>query len=391
MQKIRSLEGTSTVKLHPRYAAVGAGVLALATLSACGSNNNTPSSSTGGTTSGSTGSSSSTSAATIACGSGTLAGAGSTAQQNAISQWVKDYQQSCSGATINYNPNGSGSGITAFTNKQADWAGSDFPLNATQQTAADARCGTGKAVSIATVPGVIAVMYNVPSASQQLNLSASTLAKIFNGKITNWNDPAIATDNPGVTLASLPIQTFHRSDGSGTSFNFSNYLNKEAPTDFPATANKAWPGTGGQGVQGSSGVAKGVQSTPGSIGYAEVSFATQANLKYANVGNAGGKFVPLNTANAQNFISKAKTDTSNGNIVLTFDYTNTDADAYPVSLVTYEITCSAGNDSSKLPLLKGFLGYLASGAAQAKLPGLGYVSLPTSLQSQVVTAFSGLS
>jgi phosphate transport system substrate-binding protein len=380
------------VKLHPRYAAAGAGVLALATLAACGSNNNTPtttpttSSATGGT------SSSSSSAAAIACASGTLAGAGSTAQQNAISQWVKDYQQACSGATINYTANGSGPGFTSFQTKQADWAGSDYPLSATQQPQADARCGTGgKAVSIATVPGVIAVMYNVPGVSAQLNLSASNLAKIFNGKITNWNDPALAKDNSGVTLPNLAIQTFHRSDGSGTSFNFSNYLNKTAAADFPAAANKAWPGTGGQGVQGSSGVTKSVQSTSGAIGYAEVSYATQAGLKYANVGNAAGAFVPLTTANAQNFFAKATIDTSNGNVKYTFDYTDTAATDYPAVLVTYEFVCQSGNDASKLPLLKGFLGYLASDAAQQKLPGLGYVSLPAAQEAQVQQAFAGLS
>ncbi len=382
------------MKLHPRYAAVGAGVLALATLAACGSNN-TPTSTTGGTTSGGATSSSSSpsagtsSSAAIACGSSTLTGQGSSAQANAMTQWVKDYQLACNGSTINYTPNGSGAGITAFTQKQADWAGSDFPLSAAQQGPADARCSGGKAVSIATVPGAIAVMYNVPGADT-LNLSAATLGKIFDGKITNWSDPAIAADNGGKALASLPIQAFHRGDGSGTSFNFSQYLNKVAPDAFPHAANKQWPGGGGQGVQGSKAVATSVQSTSGAIGYAEISYAKAANLKTAAVGNAAGKFVPLSTDNAKEFLSKSKIGTTNGNIIMSFDYTVSEDNAYPAVLVTYEIACTAGNDSAKLATLKGFLGYLASDTAQAKLTDLGYVALPDSLKSQVVTAFAAL-
>ncbi len=141
-----------------RYAAVaGAGLIAAATLSACGSNNNSPSSS-GSSAAGS----SSATASAISCGSGTLTLAGSTAQANAISKWTKDYQAACSGATVNYNPNGSGAGLTAFEQNQVDFAGSDYPMAATDIPKADARCGAGNhAIDIPLVPGAIAVMYNV--------------------------------------------------------------------------------------------------------------------------------------------------------------------------------------------------------------------------------------
>ena len=394
------------MKIHAgfngRSAAVGAGVLALAMagLTACGSDNNKTSSSSGGSssTSSAAGGSSSSSGSSASggagatCANGTIAGQGSSAQATAISALIKTYQTKCGTSTnVSYNGTGSGPGVTAFTQKQADFAGSDFALNATQQPGADQRCGSGNhALSVATVPGVIAVMYNIPNVSK-LNLSASTLAKIFNGKITNWNDPAIAADNPGVTLPSLTIQSFHRSDGSGTSYNFSNYLNKTAPSDFPAAANKQWPGTGGQGQQGSKGVAQAVQSTSGAIGYAEVSYATSNHLNTASIGNAAGKFVPLTIPNAANFINKAQVDTAGGNYKFNFDYTYSADDAYPAVLVTYEIVCSGGNDSAKLPLLKGFLGYLASGDAQSQLPNLGYVSLSSSQQSAVAAIYAGLS
>jgi phosphate transport system substrate-binding protein len=389
---------------HGRSAAVGAGVLALAMagLTACGSDNNSKSSSSGGSSSsssssssagGSTTSSSSSGAAggSAACAPGSLSGQGSTAQATAVSTLIKNYQTKCgNGTNVSYNGTGSGPGVTAFTQKQADFAGSDFALASTQQGPADQRCGSGKALSVATIPGVISVMYNIPNVSK-LNLSASTLAKIFNSKITNWNDPAIAQDNPGVQLPNLAIQTFHRSDGSGTSYNFSNYLNKTAPADFPAAANKAWPGTGGQGQQGSKGVAQAVKSTAGAIGYAEVSFATQNQLNTANIGNAAGKFVPLTVQNASNFISKAQIDTAGGNYKFNFDYTYSADDAYPAVLVTYEIVCSSGNDSAKLPLLKGFLGYLASSEAQSQLPNLGYVALSADQQAKVQAIYAGLS
>ena len=371
-----------------RYAAfAGAGLIAAATLSACGSNNNTPTASNTGAASGSA----SSTAAAVSCGSGTLTLAGSSAQANAISKWTKDYQAQCSGATINYNPSGSGAGITSFEQKQVDFAGSDFPLSGTDIDKANARCTGGKAIDLPMVPGAIGVLYNISGVTSPLNLSASTLAKIFNGKITTWNDPAIASANPGVTLPSTKITTFHRSDKSGTSFNFSNYLNKTAATDFPAAANKQWPGSGGQGENGSSGVAQAVKTTDGGIGYAEISFASSNNLQTAKVGNAQGQYIAASTDAATTFISKAKITQNGSDIQLAFDYTYSDPSAYPAVLVTYEIACATGNDSGQLPLIKGFLSYMASNTAQSELPGAGYVQLPTNIQGLVQTAVAGLS
>jgi phosphate transport system substrate-binding protein len=296
------------VKLQRFALAAGIGLLATATLSACGNDNNdagpadSASSSAGGSSS-----APSSAASGISCGSGTLTLAGSSAQANAISKWTKDYQGACSGSTINYNPSGSGAGVTAFEQKQVDFAGSDFPLSADDQPKADARCGDGnKAINIPLVPGAIAVMYNVSGVSAPLNLSAQTLAKIFNGKITTWNDPAITKDNPGVDLPGTKITTFHRADKSGTSYNFSNYLNQTDAADFPAKADKQWPGSGGQGQNGSSGVAQAVKTTAGGIGYAEISFAQANGLATAKVGNAKGQFVEATTQNASAFNAKAK-------------------------------------------------------------------------------------
>ena len=365
-----------------RYAGVVAAALAGAlALGACGSNNSTGSSAS---------SSGGSSASGITCASGTLTSSGSTAQQNAISTWTKNYQTACSGATINYGGGGSGQGVTQFTAGTTDFAGSDFPLNATQKPAADTRCGSGnQAIDLPMVPGSIAVGYNLPGVSS-LQLSAATLAKIFSGKITKWDDPAIKTDNPGATLPSTGIQSFHRSDGSGTSYNFTNYLTNDAAAEWTYGANKNWPAPGGQGAKGSAGVAQGVKTTPGGIGYFEQSFATLNNIPFAKVGNATGQFVELTTANTVAFLSHATVVGTNGDMALKFDYANTDPNAYPAVLVTYEIVCQSGNKSSILPLLKGFLGYISSTTGQGLLPGIGYVKLPDTLQTQVASAVAGL-
>lgn len=363
----------------------GAAVLGIAAassllLAACGSNN-------GG------GASSSTSAAPVAnvkCASGSLTGGGSTAQQNAITAWSKAYETKCASANINYQGVGSGAGVTGFENSTLDWAGSDFALSGSDVAKANARCTGGQAIDLPMAPGGIAVGYNVPNVTN-LNLSASTLAKIFSGKVTKWNDPAIAADNPGVTLPDLGIQTFHRSDSSGTSYNFSNYLANEAKADWTYGANKNWSGPGGQGDKGSSLVASDVSKTSGGIGYFEDSYAVQDNINVAKVGNAGGKFVELTAANVTNFLGKATVSGTGGDLALSFDYTDTSADAYPNMLVTYEIVCTKGNKAATLPLLKDFLTYAASSEGQSILQQSGYVPLPAELQTKVADAINSMS
>ncbi|HEY4021367.1 MAG TPA: phosphate ABC transporter substrate-binding protein PstS [Pseudonocardiaceae bacterium] len=373
------------MKINYRAAAVGiaaAGAAALV-LAGCGSDNNSPGGS-GGSTTTTTGSASS-----ISCQSGTLTSGGSTAQQNAISAWSKAYETQCSGATVNYQGVGSGAGVTQFSSGTLDFAGSDFALDSTNQAGADARCKSGPAINIPLAPGGIALGYNIPGVTK-LKLSASNLAKIFSGKITNWNDASLAKDNSGTTLPNLPIQTFHRSDSSGTSYNFTNYLANDAKSDWTVGANKNWPAPGGQGEHGSSLVASTVKATAGGIGYFEQSFATQNNLPMASVGNATGAFVDLSTANVANFLAKAQTVGSGNDLKLQFDYADTDSNAYPNVLVTYEIVCSKGNAAAKLPLIKSFLGYAASTAGQATLTSQGYVPLPSDLQTKAAAAVSSL-
>lgn len=372
-----------------RSGALAGVVLASLALTACGSDNTKPAASATGSTAASAAPSAAAEVAPgVACASGSLTLAGSTAQSNAMSVWIKNYQTACPGAKINYGGGGSGAGVTQFQQGTIDFAGSDFPLSSKQVPAADKRCGSGKAINLPLVPGPIAVGYNLPGVTQ-LNLSASTLAKIFSSKITKWDDPAVAKDNPSAKLPSLGIQTFHRSDGSGTSFNFTNYLSNEAKADWSYGADKTWPAPGGQGSKGTQGIAQGVSTTPGGVGYMEQSFATQSKISMARVGNAGGKFVELTNDNVVNFLAKAKASGTD-DLKLTFDYTNGDQNAYPALLVTYEIVCQKGTDPAKLPLVKSFLSYLASDPGQAILPENGYVKLPPDLLTQVRTAIGTL-
>jgi phosphate transport system substrate-binding protein len=367
-------------------------------LAACGTNNNSTTAATtaattsGSSTSGSSPSASAASAGAIQCNgaSGTLNASGSTAQANAMSQWEKDFQTACPGTTVNYTGGGSGKGVTDFTAGTTDFAGSDFALSSTQKSAADKRCGTGnQAIDLPMVPGPIAVGYNLPGVSN-LNLSAATLAKIFDGSVTKWDDATIKADNPGVTLPSTGIQTFHRSDGSGTTFNFTNYLQNDAPSAWTFGHDKTWKAPGGQGSKGTAGIAQGVKSTPGGIGYMELSFAKNSNIPYAKVGNAQGKFVELTTPNVVNFLSKATVTGKGDDLALTFDYANPDTNAYPAVLVTYEIVCQKGTSAAKLPTLKSFMGYLA-GSGQDLLEQNNYVKLPANINAKVVTAVGSMS
>ncbi len=379
-----------TVKVVRRSRLIGAAAVIVAgtlTLTACGSDNSTASSTPPAGSSGAAGSSA---AGGIQCASGTLMASGSTAQANAMSEWTKAFQQACSGATINYGGGGSGKGVTDFTAGTTDFAGSDFPLSAAEHQAADKRCGAGnQAIDLPMVPGPIAVGYNLPGVSA-LNLSAATIAKIFSGAISKWDDAAIKADNPGVTLPSLGIQTFHRSDGSGTTFNFTNYLENDAASAWTFAHDKTWKAPGGQGSNGTAGIAQGVKSTPGGIGYMELSFATQSSIPFAKVGNAQGKFVELTKPNAVNFLAKATVAGTGNDLALKFDYTNPDPAAYPAVLVTYEIVCDKGNKADKVALTKAFMTYLA-GSGQDILEKNDYVKLPDNIKTKVQTAVSGLS
>jgi phosphate transport system substrate-binding protein len=379
---------------YGRLAAVTlAGTLALG---ACGSDNNSAPSASGGTggDSATSGASAPTggsgnSGAPAYCATGTLTVSGSSAQANAMTQWIKDYQTACTGATVNYAPVGSGQGIIDFTNGQSAFAGSDSALKPEEKGPADKRCKTGKAIDLPMVPGPIAVVFNVDGVDK-LTLTPQVLAKIFSGKVTTWNDPAIAGLNKGAKLPSETIATFHRSDDSGTSDNFTKYLATAAASDWSYGNDKVWKAPGGQGAKGSDGISAAIEQTPNSLSYVEYSYATQNDLTLAAVDNGRGP-VQLSTGSVGKAIEAAKVAGKGNDLALDLDYTTKAKGAYPIILVTYEIACESGLPAEQAKLTKGFLTYAVSDKGQQKLTDLGYAPLPKSIQTKVASAVAALS
>lgn len=323
------------------------------------------------------------SSATIDCSTGTLNAEGSTAQTNAINDWITAYQKACTGATVNYNPTGSGAGITAFTNSQVDFAGSDSALDAEKgEVAAAAKRCAGPAVNLPMVIGPIAVAYKLAGVDK-LTLTPDLIAKIFLGKITTWNDPAIAAANSGVTLPGTKISVFYRSDSSGTTQNFEKYLAATAPTVFTSKPDKdsTKAGFAGQGKAKSQGVADAIASTEGGVGYTEFSFAVASGLGTAAIDNGAGA-VELSKDTASKAADAATVVGTGDDLALKLDYATKTPGAYPMILVSYEIACSKYADAAKGAFVKSFLGYAADGG-QAKLAQLGYAPLPAGLQAKV--------
>lgn len=364
----------------------GMAVVGALALSACGSDNNSPGAGSGGSASGG-------SSASADCAKGTLNAEGSSAQKNAIEEAITTFQDSCEGATVNYNPTGSGAGIKQFIAGQVDFAGSDSALKKTEkdgkiETAeAEKFCGS-PAWNLPMVTGPIAVAYNVKGVDK-LVLTPEVIANIFSGKITTWNEAAIAKINSGVSLPSEPIKVFFRSDESGTTENFTKYLKAAAPNAWSAEPAKSWTGKG-EGKEKSAGVASAVQSTEGGITYAEWSYAKDNKLGIAQVDNGGGA-VELSGESVGKAVAAAKPDGEGNDLRLKLDYTTKEAGAYPILLVTYEIVCSKAKDPAKVELVKAFLTHFSSKETQASLEDIGYAPLPDEVRTKVDAAIAALS
>lgn len=361
-----------------RIAAAAAILVATsASLAACGSasNEDTPAGS---------------SSAAANCGSGELTASGSTAQQNAIDEAISKYTAECSGAKVSYNGVGSGQGITDFVGKQTQFAGSDSALNADKGEPEKAKTACGSdAWNIPMVVGPIAVAYNLPGVDK-LVLKPDLVAKIFSGKITTWNDPAIAAANPDAKLPGTKISVFFRSDSSGTTDNFTKYMNTVAPKDWAAEHSKEWTGKAGQGQPKSAGVGQAVASTEGGITYVEWSYAIVNKLNMAQIDSGSGP-VELNGDSAGKAIAAAKQKGTGNDLSLEIDYTTKEAGVYPIVLVTYEIVCSKYADSATASNVKGFLTYLASDAYQNSLTSIGAAPLPAEMKTKVNAAITAIS
>ncbi|GAA3342129.1 phosphate ABC transporter substrate-binding protein PstS [Amorphoplanes nipponensis] len=325
----------------------------------------------------------------VPCVAGSLRGQGSSAQTNAVNTWIRNYQIACSGATVAYGSTGSGAGVRAFLAGSGDFAGTDSPLTAPEQAAADARCGRGPAVHLPMVIAPIALAYTVAGVDD-LRLAPATVARIFAGAVTSWDDPLIAADNPGVPLPATAVRTVHRSDSSGTTANFTGFLAATAGAGWRFGTDSTWAAPGGSAARGSNGVASAIARTDGAIGYVEASYARFHQLAVARVRNGAGEFAAVTDEAAGRTVAAAGVTGAGGDLRLAVDHRTAVLGAYPIVLVTYEVVCRTGTPARTRPLLRGFLTYTAGPAGQAAAARLGYAPLPEQLRRKVAAVVAGL-
>ncbi|WP_024800745.1 phosphate ABC transporter substrate-binding protein PstS [Nocardia sp. BMG51109] len=359
------------------------GVVAAAsalTLSACGSDENT---SDVGTASN----------VNVDCGGKqALKASGSSAQKNAMDRFVAAYESNCDGNTLNYTSSGSGAGVNEFIGGQTDFGGSDSPLDAKKDepNKAAARCG-GPAWDLPTVFGPIAVTYNIDGVTD-LVLDGPTAAKIFSGQITKWNDPQIQKLNASAKLPDQDIHVIFRSDESGTTDNFQQYLNSASDGAWGKGAGKAFAGGIGEGAKGNEGTSAAIKNTKNSITYNEWSFARSQNLSVAKIiATPGGQPVELTSKSAGATIASAKITGQGNDLVIDTSsfYKPTDPAAYPIILPTYEIVCSKYSDPETSKAVKAFL-TSAINNGQNGLEESGYVPIPDAFKTKLTTAINAI-
>jgi phosphate transport system substrate-binding protein len=309
----------------------------------------------------------------------TLSGAGATFPATLVQEWIKEYRRLAAGVTVNYQPIGSGAGIQQLTSRTVDFAGSDVPLKASEVAATG---GPGAVVQVPWTAGGVAVEYNLPGV-EDLRLAPTTLAGIFAGRITRWNDPAVKAENPRASLPASGIQVVRRSDGSGTTQVFTDYLTAAAPDVWTFPSGKDWPaGTPGTGAKGSDGVTAAVKQAVGAIGYAEPSFPKQAGLGIASVQNPAGNFVRPEAGAVSAALAEART---NDDGTLALNMTPAGRDAYPISSASYLLFYRSNDDPAKDVALKHFAAWALT-EGQDLAEGLDYAPLPEPVQVRALGA-----
>jgi len=304
-----------------------------------------------------------------------LNGAGATFPNIIYQDWILSYNKAHPEVQLNYQSIGSGGGIRQFSEGTVDFGGSDAPMSDSAIAAIQ-----GNVLHIPTVLGAIVITYNLPGVTQQLKFTPEAIADIFLGKITKWNDARLASANAGVSLPATDVVVVHRSDGSGTSFGFTDYLSKVSP-EWAQKVGKGtsvnWPvGLGGKGNEG---VAATVNQTPGGIGYVELGYATSNKMAFGHVRNSAGKFVAPTleavTAAAAGALEKLGPSTD-----FRVSLTNQDgAEAYPIATMTWLLLHKTYPDAAKAKALVQFV-WWAETEAQSRAASLGYAPLPRQLR-----------
>ena len=357
---------------------VGIAVATVLSLAACSSSSSSSSSST------STSASSSTSSAAAAL-SGTLNGSGSTFQTTFQEAAISAFHAVQPGITVNYGSGGSGKGRSDLASGVVNFAGSDSPIPASEMSTFN-----GKTVLyFPVVIGPITLSYNLPGLSKPLQLSPTVIADIFQAKITTWNNSAIAAINPGVTLPSTAITLAVRSDSSGTTQNFTLFLKDAVPSVWALGSSSTikWPATARAG-SGNPGVASIVKSTPGAIGYVDYADAKASGLTFASVENQSGAYIAPSPASAS---AAAAGITPASNLTFAAAWAP-GASSYPITYQSWDLVYATQPNANDAALLKAWIGYLISPTGgQSLLAGLGYASLPTSLDTMAQAQLSMIS
>ncbi|MBS5400669.1 MAG: phosphate ABC transporter substrate-binding protein PstS [Bifidobacterium sp.] len=369
--------------LLTRSIAVLSGVAMLTALAACG-DNTAP---TGDNTS----NSSTSSAEAI---SGEFKGAGASSQQAAVEAWVAGFQGTNPDAKIGYDPSGSGAGVSTFLTGATAWAGSDASLSADQIEQSKSVCASGTAFDIPVYISPIAVVFNLKGVSDEgkhVNMDGETIAKIFDGKITTWNDPAIQDQNPDLELPATPITVVHRSDKSGTTQNFVSYFIDTVPDAWPYELSENWPNEVGQGAKGTSGVISTVQQADGTIGYADFSQVGDLGTVAVKVGE---EYVEISAEAGSKVIDDSELDSSaegENRVVVKLNHNTSAEGAYPIVLVSYDIACPAYKDADTAKFVKSWLTYVVSEEGQQTASqNAGSAPLPDSLRETVMQSIDAI-
>lgn len=330
----------------------------------------------------------------LACGGKkTLAASGSSAQLEAMTQFNTAYSRACRGHSIDYTSNGSAAGRTEFISGQNDLGGSDSPLGLApgETEKARARCGGSDAWNLPLVFGAIAIIYNV-AGMDSLVLDAPTAAKIFNGSISDWDAPEIAALNPGESLPARPIVVISRSDESGTTENFQNYLAAAAGASWGKGSGESFRGVNGVSAIGNEGAWAAMRRFAGSITYIAWPFARRNGVPIASImTSAGSEPVALSVESVSKSIAAVTIKPRGNNLVIDAAslHAPTQPGAYPLVMTTYEAVCSAYPDPHVSAAVKSFL-TVAIAEGQLGLADSGYVAVPDSVKDRLSTAINAI-
>ena len=367
-----------------RSIAALSGIVMLASVAACGDN-------TAATTDNSSSSDSTSKSTPI---SGNFSGAGASSQQAAVEAWIAGFQGTNPEAKIAYNPSGSGAGVQTFLTGATAWAGSDKALADDEVEQSKSVCAEGTAFDVPVYISPIAVVFNlkgVSDAGKHINMDAATIAKIFDGKITKWNDPAIADQNKDLKLPDTAITVVHRSDKSGTTQNFVSYFQDVTPDNWTYDLSENWPNEVGQGAKGTSGVISTVKQADGTIGYADFSQVGDLGTVAVKVGD---KYNEISAEAGSKVIADSKQDDTvkgDNRIVIKINHATEAEGAYPIVLVSYDIVCPAYKDTKQAEFAKAWLTYVTSDEGQkAAQDAAGTAPLPSSLKSEITKSIEAI-